>query len=125
MKAYNSRYAAEEVKVLRPMTAEEAKKLSYGDKVIFLDLDDRWAEAKVNSEPKTWKRNKDRVRISLKFGMWHYFIAEFNKGMSRTDLMVKVENACKLCSCFGVSCSRTTTHPCLSFTKIDEYEGKD
>lgn len=57
------------------MTLKEAKELRVGD--ILLHRINRNADGsaqrwKVNGKPKTWKRDKGRVRVPIKHGMWDY-----------------------------------------------------
>jgi len=50
------------------ITLEQAKNLQYGDYVI----DRRGKKYKVNGKVKTWKRNPNRVRVPLKYGLYTY-----------------------------------------------------
>ncbi len=56
----------------RPMTLDEAKSLSYGQHVWFRAMQGDAREAKVNGQPKTWKRDTSRVLVSLKYGLYEY-----------------------------------------------------
>ena len=57
---------------VRYLTLEEIKALSYGDHVAFVARDGKLRRAKVNGNPKTWKRDPSRVEVSLKYGMYEY-----------------------------------------------------
>jgi hypothetical protein len=65
------------------ITLEEAKLLRYGDILIYKTMyidgkmkDHRW---KVNGKAITWKRNKDRVKVPLKHGLFDYgYLTEKN-----------------------------------------------
>ena len=57
------------------ITLEQAKALHYGDRLHH----DRETNAngtpvcfKVNGEPKTWKRDLNRIKVPLKHGLYHY-----------------------------------------------------
>jgi len=86
-----SHYPRCEVRIVRFMTREEAKALSYGDHVLFLDRNNHWINVKVNGKPRTWKRDPLRVEVPLKYGMYEYFSACFDSNRSKTDLIVEKE----------------------------------
>jgi len=56
----------------RAMTLEEAKALRSGSHIEFLDLHGQVRNAKVNGQPKTWKRSPERVEVPLKYGLYEY-----------------------------------------------------
>ena len=58
---------------VRPMFVDEAKRLGYGDHVLFLDNAGNVRRAKVNGQPKTWKRDASRVEVPLKYGLYEYW----------------------------------------------------
>ena len=57
----------------RSITLAEAKKLQYGDKVLFIDQHGKVRECKVNGKPKTWKRDETRIEIPAKYGLYEYY----------------------------------------------------
>jgi len=59
----------EDVKLL---TLEEKKQLQYGDHCYTEALCGCLLRFKVNGQPKTWKRNPERVAIPFKYGMYEY-----------------------------------------------------
>jgi hypothetical protein len=71
--------AQAEVKQYRRMTVEEAKSLSYGDHVPFLDNRGQVRELKINGKPQTWKTRPKEVRVPYKYGfretgsLWHQY----------------------------------------------------
>jgi hypothetical protein len=80
-------------KDVRYMTREEARQLRDGSHVLVLSQHGRWANARVNGEPKTWKRDPLHVRVSLKYGMYEYWQVEFTSDRPETDLVVEVKEA--------------------------------
>jgi hypothetical protein len=56
----------------RPMTIEEAKLLTYGQHVVFQDVRGQARNIKVNGQPRTWKRDSNRVEVPAKYGMYEY-----------------------------------------------------
>ena len=56
----------------RFLTVEEAKSLRCGDRVLFQGADGSLCEVKVNGEPKTWKREPNRVVVPWKYGLYNY-----------------------------------------------------
>ena len=78
-------------KDLRPMTIEEAKGLRYGDQVIVMSRNGKWANAKVNGNPKVWKTRPGWCDVSLKYGMYEYFTISFRDGVEETSLVVEIE----------------------------------
>jgi hypothetical protein len=79
------------MKRVRPMTIEEAKKLRYGDHVLVLSTSGKWANAKVNGEPKTWKTRPEWCDVSLKYGQYEYFTESYRDGKEETALVVEVK----------------------------------
>jgi len=55
---------------VRSMTLDEIKALGYGDHVDFKANDGTLRRIKINGEVKRWKRDADRVRVSVKYGMY-------------------------------------------------------
>ena len=56
-----------------PITLEQAKSLSYSDNLEHVTLknaDGTPMRFRVNGMVKTWKRDKDRVRVPLKRGLY-------------------------------------------------------
>ena len=53
-------------------TLDEVKALEYGQRVPFLGDDGQVRAVKVNGKPKRWKRDIDRVEVSVKYGMTEY-----------------------------------------------------
>lgn len=60
----------------RRMTISEAQRLGSGDTVSVLAHNGVLRRAKVNGQPKTWKRDAGRVRVPMKYGMYDYFAME-------------------------------------------------
>lgn len=56
----------------RPMTPDEAKALTYGERVKIKTPDGMVREVKINGAPKTWKRDPSRVEVPVKYGMYEY-----------------------------------------------------
>jgi len=60
---------------MKPLTLERAKKLRVGDIVYHKTnknrdrTPQRW---RVNGEVKRWKRDKDRIKIPVKYGLYTY-----------------------------------------------------
>ena len=66
-----SRYGGREGSAeFRPMTLEEAKMLSYGDHIWFLDTKGSARRVKVNGRPQLWKRSPGKIRVPVKYGMY-------------------------------------------------------
>jgi len=66
-----SRYGGREGSAeFRPMTLEEAKMLTYGDHIWFLDTKGSARRVKVNGRPQLWKRSPGKVRVPVKYGMY-------------------------------------------------------
>jgi hypothetical protein len=61
----------------RAMTLDEARQLTYGGHVWFKSVQGDARRAKVNGQPKTWKRSPERIEVSLKYGLYEY--AKFNE----------------------------------------------
>ena len=57
----------------RSITFDECLKLSYGDKVFFIDNSGKVRQCKINGKVKTWKRDKERIEIPCKYGLYEYF----------------------------------------------------
>jgi hypothetical protein len=57
------------------ITLEQAKSLKYGD-VIYHATDRNMSgermRFKVNGKPKTWKRDPDRIKVPIKYGLFGY-----------------------------------------------------
>ena len=54
------------------MTLDEAKRLSYGDTVDFISTNGTLRHCKVNGKPQTWKRDANRIRVPVKYGLYEY-----------------------------------------------------
>jgi hypothetical protein len=54
----------------RPMTLEEAKMLTYGEHIWFLDTKGSARRVKVNGRPQLWKRSPGKIRVPVKYGMY-------------------------------------------------------
>lgn len=58
-----------------PITLEQAKQLNYGDILYHKSITNsdgtpqRW---RVNGKPKTWKRDPNRIKVPLKYGLYSY-----------------------------------------------------
>lgn len=60
---------------MKTLTLKQAKELKPGDHLIDLinkNADGIPAKWKVIGKPKTWKRNPERVQISIKRGLYQY-----------------------------------------------------
>ena len=58
-----------------PITLEQATQLNYGDMLYDdnnLNADGTKVRHRVNGQPKTWKRDPDRIKVSLKHGLYDY-----------------------------------------------------
>lgn len=55
--------------VVRSMTVEEAKQLSYGQQVKMIGMDGTLRNLKVNGQPQTWKTRPGEVRVPVKYGL--------------------------------------------------------
>lgn len=58
---------------MKPITLEEAKKLTYGDTLYHLkekNRDGTPMRFKVVGQVKTWKRDSSRIRVPLKRGLY-------------------------------------------------------
>lgn len=53
------------------MTFEQAKALRYGDRLTHKQHPD--LRVRVNGKPKTWTRDKSRILIPVKWGLYRYF----------------------------------------------------
>lgn len=73
----------------RPMTAEEAKTLQYGDHVPFLANDGTARIVKINGHPRTWKGNP-KVEVPTKYGMYDYATMRSCPDGTMERLLVKV-----------------------------------
>ena len=69
---------------MKPITLEQAKNLEYRDMLYDLTLKNadgspmRW---RVNGKPKTWKRNPERVKVPIKYGLRGFdYLDENNLG---------------------------------------------
>lgn len=68
-------YRSKTFKTFRPMTLDEVKALKYGDHIKVRGTNGV-VGVKVNSAVKRWKRDSDRIQVSLKYGLWEYFRIE-------------------------------------------------
>jgi len=59
-----------------PITLEQAKQLKYGDYLYancLFNADEKTPRKyKINGKPKTWKRDPDRIKVPLKWGLYEY-----------------------------------------------------
>ena len=87
LKKYNGKQGEAE---FRPMTFEEAKQLHYGQHVWFAAIQGDARTAKVNGEPKTWKRSPERIEVSIKYGLYEY--AKFDeRDITNGRLLIEME----------------------------------
>lgn len=68
-----------EFKEFRYITSDEIMKLECGQHVDFIDRNGDVATAKVNGKIRTWKRDRDRIEIPFKFGMYECFTLNKNE----------------------------------------------
>lgn len=54
----------------RPMTFNEVTALGYGDHPWILSNAGDARRVKVNGTPKRWKRDRERVEVPIKYGMY-------------------------------------------------------
>ncbi len=80
---YNPPRFAGELDV-RPMSAQEAMRLKYGDQLMFLDQHNHIRECRISGNPKTWKTRPGHVRIPIKYGMYENSYAESYGELSDT-----------------------------------------
>jgi hypothetical protein len=57
---------------VRYMTLEEVKALGYGSHPDFIANDGTLRTCKVNGAVKTWKRDSERIEVSVKYGLYEY-----------------------------------------------------
>ena len=69
---------------VRPMSAQEAQRLSYSDRLMFLDTPTTVRECRVTGKPKTWKTRPGHVRVPIKYGMYESSYADSYGGLSDT-----------------------------------------
>ena len=89
-------FGREGVGTFRLMRLSEAKNLSVGDIVWFIDSPEHMhnaRRAKVNGRVKRWKRSPDRVEIPFKwnpslYGLYDYFTVDWHS--SRKILLTEV-----------------------------------
>lgn len=74
---------------VRAMTLDEIKALGYGDHPSFLANDGTVRRVKINGAVKRWKREPDRVRVSVKYGL--YETAQFETAEALTRFVVVVD----------------------------------
>jgi hypothetical protein len=56
----------------RSMTRMEVLQLGYGDHCWFHTFNGDAREVKINGQVRTWKRQPDRIEVSVKYGMYEY-----------------------------------------------------
>lgn len=56
----------------RPLTLEEAKTLKVGETYWAKAIKGDVRRVKINGKAKTWKRDKDRVEVPFKYGMYEF-----------------------------------------------------
>lgn len=66
---YDRRKKPAQIEV-RPMTVDEAKRLTYGQQVEFIAADGTLRCLKVNGAPKVWKRDAGRCEVPVKYGLY-------------------------------------------------------
>jgi hypothetical protein len=76
---------------VRPMTAEEAKELSYGQHALIVANDGTARQVKINGAPKTWKRDPSRVEVPVKYGLYECARLS-NVGDAMDKLVVEVSD---------------------------------
>ena len=54
------------------ITLEQAKKLQYGQVLHHVNADKTPLRVTVKGSVKTWKRDPERIRIPLKYGLYRY-----------------------------------------------------
>jgi hypothetical protein len=59
--------------IFRSMTFDDAKALEYGDHPWVRLNNGRTGQIKVNGKVRLWARDKDRIEIPCKYGMYEYF----------------------------------------------------
>ena len=77
-------FGREGVGTFRLMRLSEAKNLSVGDIVWFIDSPEHMhnaRRAKVNGQVRRWKRTPDRVVIPLKYGLYDYFTVDWHSSL--------------------------------------------
>jgi hypothetical protein len=72
---------------VRFMLASEAKTLGYGQHINFIDNAGCIRRAKVNGQPKTWKRDANRVEVPLKYGLYETWRDSANVGVHGWPVM--------------------------------------
>ena len=80
--------AARPLVSVRPMTLDEIKALRAGQRVAFAANDGTVRDLTINGAIKRWKRSPDRVRVSIKYGMYEYAQLDTDEALAR--LRVKV-----------------------------------
>jgi|TARA_R110000787_G_scaffold285593_1_gene401756 hypothetical protein len=80
--------AARPLVSVRPMTLDEIKALRAGQRVAFAANDGTVRDLTINGAIKRWKRSPDRVRVSIKYGMYEYAQLDTVEALER--LRVKV-----------------------------------
>lgn len=56
--------------LVRCLTFDEVLALQSGQRVPFIRNDGRLSEVKINGKVRTWKRDKDRIEVPVKYGMY-------------------------------------------------------
>jgi len=72
----------------RFLTLDEIKSLGSGERVAFLANDGTVREITINGEVKRWKRDLDRVEISVKYGL--YECGRFDAAEAMKRFVVRV-----------------------------------
>jgi len=69
-------------------SAEQAKGLRNGSTILFVTRFGDVARAKVTSV-KTWKTRPGDVDVSLKFGLYEFFVASYRGGVATAEQIVE------------------------------------
>ena len=71
---------------VRPMTLNEVRSLSYGERVLVStgyfgrNRLNGIVHVKVNGKPKTWKTRPSDVSVSIKYGLYEYVTVDYRNG---------------------------------------------
>ena len=76
----------------RAMTRAEVLALSYGDHVWIVLLNGRVGEVKINGKVRTWKRDPDRVEVSVRRGMYEYATLSMELALEQFVVPVEVQS---------------------------------
>jgi hypothetical protein len=62
-----------EIKQYRRISRQEAKNLTCGQEINMIDRQGKVANARINGKVRLWKRDKERIEIPCKYGLYEYF----------------------------------------------------